>query len=44
MIATLSGRVSEKLPELVVIDCAGVGYGVFVTSEDFARLAEGEGA
>jgi Holliday junction DNA helicase RuvA len=44
MIATLSGRVSEKLPELVVLDCAGVGYGVFVTSEDYARLSEGEAA
>lgn len=42
MIATLSGRVSEKLPELVVVDCAGVGYGAFVTSEDYARLTEGD--
>ncbi len=38
MIATLSGVVSEKLPEQVVIECAGVGYGVAVTSEDFGRL------
>jgi Holliday junction DNA helicase RuvA len=40
MIATLSGVVSEKLPEFVVLDCAGVGYGVAVTAEDFGRLAE----
>jgi Holliday junction DNA helicase RuvA len=38
MIATLSGTVSEKLPEFVVLDCAGVGYGVAVTAEDFGRL------
>lgn len=40
MIATLSGIVSEKLPEQVVIECAGVGYGVAVTSEDFGRLQQ----
>jgi Holliday junction DNA helicase RuvA len=40
MIATLSGVVSEKLPEQVVIDCAGVGYGIAVTSEDFGRLQQ----
>ena len=44
MIATLSGTVSEKLPELVVIECAGVGYGVAVTSEDFGRLQQGKSA
>jgi Holliday junction DNA helicase RuvA len=38
MIATLSGTVSEKLPEFVVLDCAGVGYGVAVTADDFGRL------
>jgi Holliday junction DNA helicase RuvA len=44
MIATLSGVVSEKLPEQVVIDCAGVGYGIAVTAEDFGRLHQGETA
>lgn len=44
MIATLSGVVSEKLPEYVVIDCAGVGYGVQVTAEDFGGLTQGEKA
>lgn len=38
MIATLNGVVSEKLPEVVVVECAGVGYGVSVTTEDFGRL------
>ncbi|MCA9325119.1 Holliday junction branch migration protein RuvA [Candidatus Saccharibacteria bacterium] len=44
MIATLSGVVSEKLPDMVVVECAGVGYGVQVTTEDFARLQQGEPA
>lgn len=38
MISTLSGTVSEKLPEHIVVDAGGVGYGVFVTAEDFGRL------
>lgn len=42
MIATLTGVVSEKLTELVVLDVAGVGYGLHVTSEDFGRLASDE--
>lgn len=44
MIATLSGTVSEKLPELVVVECAGVGYGLYVTNEDFGRLHTGSAA
>jgi Holliday junction DNA helicase RuvA len=44
MIATLTGVVSEKLPELVVLDVAGVGYGLQVTAEDFGKLASGEQA
>jgi Holliday junction DNA helicase RuvA len=43
MIATLSGVIGEKLPELVVLDVAGVGYGLQVTAEDFGRLIIGEG-
>lgn len=42
MIATLSGLVAEKLRELVVLDVAGVGYGLNVTAEDFGRLNTGE--
>lgn len=38
MISTLTGRVSEKLEELVVIDVAGVGYGLLVCAEDFGKL------
>lgn len=44
MIATLSGTVSEKLADLVVIDVGGVGYGVYVTSEDHGCLGEGAAA
>ncbi len=42
MIATLSGVVSEKLIDMVVLDVAGVGYGLFVTNEDHGRLVSGE--
>lgn len=34
MIATLSGFISEKLIDIIVLDVAGVGYGLFVTVED----------
>jgi len=44
MIATLNGVVSEKLVEEVVIDVNGVGYGVYITSEDHGRLKTGEQA
>lgn len=44
MIATLSGVVSEKLADIVVLDVRGVGYGLQVTAEDFGRLATGEPA
>lgn len=38
MIATLSGVVSEKLTDILVLDVHGVGYGLQVTAEDFGRL------
>lgn len=44
MIATLSGTVSEKLGELVVLDIQGVGYGLLVNSEDYGKLTTGEPA
>ncbi len=44
MIATLEGKVSEKLGELVVIQVNGVGYGLQVTVEDFGALAIGDQA
>lgn len=44
MIATLRGTVSEKIGVQVVLDVAGIGYGLNVTAEDFARLPSGEQA
>lgn len=44
MIAILSGRVAEKTLDTVIIDCGGVGYGVYVTFEDFGALEEGKDA
>jgi Holliday junction DNA helicase RuvA len=44
MISTLKGTVSEKIGEQVVLDVAGVGYGLSVTAEDYGRLPSGEEA
>jgi len=44
MIATLEGNISQKIGDLVVIDCGGIGYGVNVTFEDFGALATDEKA
>ncbi len=44
MIAALSGKVSEKLPELVILDVGGVGYGLFLTLEDHGKLKTGTDA
>lgn len=41
MIATLTGKVAEKISDTVVIDVAGVGYGVLVTTEDYGLLTTG---
>lgn len=43
MIATLRGEVTEK-SNPIVIECGGVGYGVFVTLSDFGVLHTGETA
>lgn len=42
MIATLTGVVAEKTLDTVVLDVHGVGYGLYVTSEDHGRLSSGE--
>ncbi len=44
MIATISGVVSEQLADMVVLDVNGLGYGVYVTTEDYGRLTTGENA
>jgi holliday junction DNA helicase RuvA len=42
MIATLNGKISQKIGGLVVVECGGVGYGVQVTFEDFGSSNTGE--
>lgn len=42
MIATLRGIISEKSAVGVVVECAGVGYGVQVTAADHGGLALGQ--
>ena len=44
MIATLSGVVSEKLGDVLVLDVGGVGYGLIVTLADFGSLHAGQPA
>lgn len=44
MIATLCGTVAEKLLDVVVLDVHGVGYGLFVTSEDYGALIQRQSA
>lgn len=44
MIATLTGMIAEKTTDLVVLDAGGVGYGVFVTTEDHGSLPSGQRA
>lgn len=41
MIATLNGRVSEKLSGVIVVECGGIGYGVLMTAGDADRLGVG---
>jgi Holliday junction DNA helicase RuvA len=41
MIATLNGEITEKKSDQVVVECGGVGYGLFVTFEDFGALETG---
>jgi Holliday junction DNA helicase RuvA len=42
MILTLSGKVSEKLGEQLVLDVSGVGYGLIITSADFSSVSSTE--
>lgn len=42
MIATLSGVLSEKIGSQVVIEAAGVGYGVLVTTSELGALRTGD--
>ena len=42
MIAMLEGKIAEKINDLVVLECGGIGYGVFVDFEDFGALTVGD--
>lgn len=44
MIAKLEGTVAEKIGDVVVIECGGVGYGILVPFEDYGALHTGEKA
>ena len=44
MIATLKGNIAEKLGDVVVLECGAIGYGLFVSFEDFGALTVGESA
>jgi Holliday junction DNA helicase RuvA len=41
MIRALSGTITEKLAELIILDVQGVGYGIYVTAEDYGQLKDG---
>jgi holliday junction DNA helicase RuvA len=41
MIAKLTGTITDKLAESVIVDINGVGYEVFLTAEDHGRAAIG---
>lgn len=42
MISTLTGKITEKHGQMVVLEVGGVGYGLFVTFEDFGALKTDE--
>lgn len=42
MIATLTGQVTEKIADVVVLDVGGIGYGLLMPVDDAGRLAVGE--
>jgi len=44
MIATLDGTIAEKTNDQVVLECGGLGYGIYVCFEDFGALATGQKA
>jgi Holliday junction DNA helicase RuvA len=41
MIATLKGEITEKKVDQVVLECGGIGYGLFVIFEDFGNIEIG---
>jgi holliday junction DNA helicase RuvA len=41
MIATLSGRITEILPDAVILEVSGIGYEVFTSAEELTKLTTG---
>lgn len=44
MIASIRGIVLEKNIDDIIIECSGVGYGITITSQDYAKFNKGENA
>jgi holliday junction DNA helicase RuvA len=44
MIATLRGKIAEKTLDMIVVESGSVGYGLYVTFEDYGALEEGHEA
>ncbi len=42
MIAQLTGVVAEKTEDSIIVDVSGVGYGLYVSNEDYGRLGSGD--
>ena len=42
MIALLKGRLIEKAPTHVIIDCNGVGYQVYISLNTYSKLGDTE--
>jgi len=42
VIALLLGKISEKIGDVVVVNCGGVGYGVLLTFEDYGAVNSGD--
>jgi len=42
MIAQIKGRLIDKTPTYVVIDCGGVGYEIKISLNTFSQIGEGE--
>ncbi len=42
MIATLHGRITEKLPDSLVLEVGGIGYEIFTTVDDWGAVRAGD--
>ena len=42
MITQIKGRLVEKTPTYVVVDCSGVGYLLHISLQTFSSLSDGE--